>query len=334
MDNRGNKMPAIYAGYRQFFVFCRIAGCCFVNGTFIRHGCSDLKIKIWSWYILYVLAGLWFYFWAMAVVIGSESNRPIFDTPNMIFYGYNALINIQAAISMLSLLRHSGTYLEIIKTCGDLEEAIGLPREQAQKKFEKISRRCLIFMVLDSAKGLAINKRVLPLSLRFMWSLHDWVKMGLLVCFEVGVYLVGIWVSLSFWLVVYNASVLKEYFACVNARMVQALTDPTGPAESLQRVRLNQAALRGMVLKINNAFDLQVTLYYGISIYFLCASLYGVLLFTLTYADRAMRAIYVACLATSVYVSARAAHNMTSEVRLFLINSICLLTVGCRYALY
>ncbi|CAN8032784.1 unnamed protein product, partial [Ixodes persulcatus] len=314
MYNRSNKTPAIYAGYRQFFVFCRIAGCCLVNGTFIRHGCSDLKIKIWSWYILYSLAGLWFYFWAMAVVIGSESNRPIFDTPNMIFYGYNALLNIQAAISMLSLLRHSGTYLEIIKTCGDLEVAIGLPREQAQKKLEKISRRCLIFMILDSARGLAINKRVLPLSLKFMWSLHDWVKIGLLVCFEVGVYLVGIWASLSFWLVVYNASVLKEYFACVNARMVQALQDPTGPAESLQRVRLNHAALRGMVLKINNAFDLQVTLYYGISIYFLCASLYGVLLFTLTYADRAIRAIYVVCLATSVYVSARAAHNMTSEV--------------------
>ncbi|CAN7937569.1 unnamed protein product [Ixodes hexagonus] len=312
---RYKNTPAIYAGYRQFFVFCRVTGCCFIDGLLTRHRPSDLKIKIWSWYILYFLAILYFFLWAMVMLVGAESNRPINDTPNFIFYGYSALAYTQAALNMLSMLRHGGAFLEIVRTCGNLEIAIGLQRDAVRKRLDTVSRRCLMFMVLDGSRGFAVTKRVLPLTLQFMRSLHDWVKIGLLVCFEVGLYVVYMWMSLGFWLIVYNASAMKEYFACVNARTVQALTGPTGSTESLQQVRLNHAALRDLVLKINNALDIQITLYYGTSIYYICASAFGVLLTRLGPLERVIRALYLVCLSTGLFVSARAAHNMTTEVK-------------------
>ncbi|KAH7933658.1 hypothetical protein HPB49_015111 [Dermacentor silvarum] len=146
-----------------------------------------------------------------------------------------------------------------------------------------------------------------------MTAVHDWIKIMAVCLYCVGVFLVGMWFGMTFWLIVYNAHVMREYFAGANENLVRALVTPSGCAKTLQNVRLHQAELRRVLSMMNSVLGVPSVLFYAQGVFFMCATTFGVLLSGVSVVDRILSAYYAVSMAVILIVSARAAHKMTSE---------------------
>ncbi|KAK8763162.1 hypothetical protein V5799_034229 [Amblyomma americanum] len=314
---------ASYPGYRIFLVTCKLTGCCFINGLWTKRRSGELTTGARPLYASYCVATLLFYLWSLAVIVVAQTGpRTGFTrTANVIAYGFYVLVYVQAAVNALIIASGSRRLLEILRSCEALEAQLCLKRDDVRRRLTRVSRWCLALALLDSVKYVAADRKVIPTALRLMSPVHDWIKIVAICFYCVGVFLVGLWFGLAFWMIVYNAHVMREYFAGANESLVRALVTPLGCAATLQRVRLHQAELRRVLAMMNSLLGAPAVLFYGQGVFFMCATTFGVLLAGVSIVDRVLSAYYTVSMAVILIVSARSAHRMTSEViRLISVN--------------
>ncbi|KAL3187289.1 hypothetical protein MRX96_025597 [Rhipicephalus microplus] len=306
---------ASYPGYRTFLMTCKLTGCCFVNGLWTKQHASELSANIAPSYVCYCVVTLLFYGWSLGVITTSQvgPREGLTRTATVIFYGFYILVYVQAAVNAVIIASRSARLLEILKTCAALEAKLHLRRAEVRRRLTKVSRWCLVLAILDSIKYVVSDRKVIPSALKLMTAVHDWIKIMAVCLYCVGVFLVGMWFGLTFWLIVYNANVMREYFAGANETLVRALVAPSGCARTLQNVRLHQAELRRILSMMNSVLGIPSVLLYGQGVFFMCATTFGVLLSGVSVLDRILSAIYAVSMAVILVVSANAAHKMTSE---------------------
>ncbi|EEC15852.1 hypothetical protein IscW_ISCW012700 [Ixodes scapularis] len=310
---------AIYSGYRPFFLFCKLTGCCSIQGLWTKTLFDELKVKMTIWSALYSFLLLTCYVWTLVLFVEilvkqhfQHPSSPI-STVKGLFYGYYVLLYLQSTVNAFTLVRHAGALLAIIRDCSSLETQIGLEKDRVRRRLIIVSRGCLGFMVLDCIKSLTLAYRVVPAAWLHLSWMHDWVKIVCVAFFLIGVMLVGLWFSMSFWMIVYNAYVLRHYFARVNELLVEGLSMGGDCGRALQRVRWYQAEIRDIVSRFNSVLGLQSTFYYGGSVYFMCATVFGAFLSNISVLVRIVRSVFVITMAIGLLVSARAGQKMTSE---------------------
>lgn len=313
-------IPALYPGYRLFFLFCRVAGCCPIEGLLTKARPRDLRVRTGPWYAVYMFVVFLLFLWSGAGVVAFQRKLSTFTigTPIMVSYVYCALLYVVAAANAVCVFWNTRSFLDLVLVCGALEARIGLRRSpDVEKRLTCLSRRFLLFVVLDGAKFLVFTGRIVTMVLPYLGKLHNWYKLILIALFVAGVFLLGLWFALFFWLMAYNAGVLREYFACVNDSLVCALKAPSGCTRSLREVRLNQAALRDVLFKMNSLLGFQIVVYYAGSVCFMCATLYGIVYPNASTADRLIRGLFSVFAVASLFVSTKSVHSMTAEVRTF-----------------
>ncbi|KAH7938755.1 hypothetical protein HPB52_000174 [Rhipicephalus sanguineus] len=306
---------AAYPGYRTFLMTCKLTGCCFVNGLWTKQHAGELSANIAPSYVCYCVITLLFYVWSLGVIVTTQAGprEGLSRTAAVIFYGFYILVYVQAAVNAVIIATRSARLLEILRTCAALEAQLHLRRTEVKRRLTKVSRWCLALAILDSIKYVVSDRKVIPSALRLMTAVHDWIKIVAVCLYCVGVFLVGMWFGMTFWLIVYNANVMREYFAGANETLVRALVTPSGCARTLQNVRLHQAELRRVLLMMNSVLGIPSVLLYGQGVFFMCATTFGVLLSGVSVVDRILSAAYAVSMAVILIVSAKAAHNMTSE---------------------
>ncbi|CAN7993377.1 unnamed protein product [Ixodes pacificus] len=315
----GEAYSAIYSGYRPFFLFCKLTGCCSIQGLWNKK-LYELKVKMTLRSVLYSFLLLTCYVWTLAlfveVLVKKHFQHPTSPISTMIglFYGYYVLLYLQSTVNAFTLVRHAGALLAIIRDCSSLETQIGLDKDRVRRSLIIVSRGCLGFMVLDCIKSLTLAYRVIPAAWLHLSWVHDWVKIVCVALFLIGVMLVGLWFSMSFWMIVYNAYVIRHYFTRVNELLVGGLSMGGDCARALQKVRWYQAEIRDIVSRYNSVLGLQSTFYYGGSVYFLCVTVFGAFVSSISVLERIVRSVFAITMAMGLLVSARAGHKMTSEV--------------------
>lgn len=309
--------PVVDPGYRPFLMLCRLTGCCFIEGLWTKRRLSDLKINVASWYLLVSFTALFLFLCPPVAFVAAFSYKAAEPsrTTGIVINGLYTLLYLQSVASVFSVLRHAGSIKRILKTCGTLETRIGLRKEKVGRTLARWSRLSLFFAIVDGLKFFAMTRKIMPGATIALKNTPEAVKLLCAACFFTGVALVGLWHNLCVWMIVYNAVTLREYFASVNESLVRALAAKTGCCEALEEVRRVQAALRDVVLKLNSVLGLQSTFYYAVSVYFMCALLFGTMESYAGVFDRAIRVVFALSLAFGLLITTRAAHGMTSEVR-------------------
>ncbi|KAH6923816.1 hypothetical protein HPB50_007536 [Hyalomma asiaticum] len=299
----------------MFLMTCKLTGCCFVNGLWTKQHARDLSSGIAPAYVVYSVVALLFYMWPLGVVLTTlgSPRTGLSRTATVIFYGFYMLIYVQAGVNALIIAIRSRRLLEILRSCAALETQLHLRRTEVRRRLTNVSRWCLFLAIADSVKYVVSDRKVIPSALRLMTAVHDWIKIVAVCLYCVGVFLVGMWFGLTFWLIVYNAHVMREYFAGANQSLVRALQTPSGCAKTLQNVRLHQAELRRVLSMMNSVLGIPSVLLYGQGVFFMCATTFGVLLSGVSILDRILSAYYAISMAAILIVSARAAHKMTAE---------------------
>ncbi|KAH7933334.1 hypothetical protein HPB49_011600 [Dermacentor silvarum] len=306
---------AAYPGYRIFLMTCKLTGCCFVNGLWTKQHAGELTTGVGFGYVCYGIITLLFYVWSLSVIVTTQAGPKagLTRTAAVIFYGLYILVFAQAAVNAVTIATRSARLLEILRTCAALETQLHLRKTEARRRLTKVSRWCLVLAILDSVKYVTSDRKVIPAALKLMTAVHDWIKIMAVCLYCVGVFLVGMWFGMTFWLIVYNAHVMREYFAGANENLVRALVTPSGCAKTLQNVRLHQAELRRVLSMMNSVLGVPSVLFYAQGVFFMCATTFGVLLSGVSVVDRILSAYYAVSMAVILIVSARAAHKMTSE---------------------
>lgn len=307
---------AAYPGYRMFLITSKVCGFCFIKGVFRKQRPSELTIGTGLLYPLYCLLTLFLYLLSLAGVVMTELGRRsgVTRTAAVIFYGFYVLVYVQAAVNMLVIASKSRTILEILKACSSMESHLGLRTAAVSRRLTKVSHWCLALALLESAKYVASGKKVVPAVLKVMASVHAATRIAAVCFYFVGVFLVGMWFGLIFWMIVYSANVMREYFAEANETLVRALEAPLGCVKTLQRVRMQQSELRRIVAMMNTVVGAPAVLFYGQGVFFMCATSFGIMLSGVSMVDRMLSTYYALSMAIILVVSTRAAHRMTSEV--------------------
>lgn len=310
--------PAAYGGFRIFLMASKATGCCFVDGVFSQRGPGALRPNLSPRQVVYLTLCLC----AASLLPASFSTirTTSFAAFNQLHtitgYGFFAVIYAQALVNILHVMFRRSRLIQIIRIAADVERKLYVRKDVVEGRLRNVSLFCLCFALFDGFKYVIALRYVMVSVLERIGTPGVVVRLLFVLTFIIGCLVVSLWYNLCFWMIVFQSEMVREYFAAINDSLEAALATTRRSFDDAERIRMNLIALRRLLRSVNSYVGAQALLYYAGSVFFLCATLYRIMISEGALTERASRLSHLATMSLGIFLSARAAHRMSEEVSL------------------
>ncbi|XP_040360674.1 uncharacterized protein LOC121048418 [Ixodes scapularis] len=312
MDGR---VPAAYPGYRFFLAVARISGCCFIDGVLFKTGPWMLRPNFRLLSLVHFAFCVFLSLWPPAsfVMVRAQSRKTLSQIHSITGYGFYAAIYGQALVNILNMAFKRSDLVDVVRMASQLERRLQVPKKAVERRLRQVSLMCFAFVLFDGFKYMLGLRTVMLLAFSLLDESHVVFRAVFIPGFLLGCVLVTVWYNLSFWMIVYFSEMVRQYFAALNDSLELALSTSKESFEAAERIRTNLVALRKLLTKINSIIGVQALSYYAGSVFFLCATLYRILISEGALTDRVSRLTYLATMSAGIVISTRASHLMSQE---------------------
>ncbi|KAH9380746.1 hypothetical protein HPB48_008872 [Haemaphysalis longicornis] len=237
--------------------------------------------------------------------------------------GLYVVVYSQALLSFLNMALRRAQLADIARGAAEVERRLRVDPRRVRRRLRKVSLWCLAYCVVDALKlfvGVGINGVSEVFS---QAGLSEPVKWLFLPSHFASCVIIAAWYNMAFWQIAYFSSTLAQYFSALS----DSLEDGLRPSQSswtvtdervraaTEEARANLVELQKLVNKVDVFVGIQGLWYYAGSVFFLCATLYTVVISDTSTADIVLRLSHVAIMAAGIVLSTEASGRMSGEVR-------------------